>query len=733
MSYAFNFVNLPSPHCALRPLAQAAAALCLAASLPALAQQVTPAVPVPEQTMLGVSVTAGRDATTEGSGSYTTGVSNTATKLNLSLRETPQSVSVLTRQQIDDLGITTLDDAVQSITGLVMQKGNFTGDSGSFSARGFPVDNILLDGLPTSLGANNTFNGDNDDLAIYDRIEVVRGATGLTTGSGTPSAAINLVRKRPTATPQASFSASVGSWSNYRLEADAANALNAAKTLRGRIVVTVQDKKDFVDVLHGRNHQLYGVIEADLRPDTTLTVGAHYRKTDNDGVTTGVVTAADGRFLNLPRSTYLGSDFDGWRQTDKTIFAELEHRFGNGWKAKLSATRKTPEIDTTFSGINRRGDTLRFNSQSYRAEVANTSYDAYASGSYSLFGREHELTVGASHRRSSKNSYGGWAPYSWGAAAPVLDPFHWDAGSVARPVINYAQWHTASITEQSGVYAGTRLRLADPLSLVLGGRVSWYKDDAGYSVAREFTPYAGVVYDLDKQHSVYASWTEIFQPQASTDANAQPLKPISGTNYEAGVKGEYFGGALNASAAVFQIRQQNRGVDDLAGPNPCPGSTWGYCQRASGEVRSEGVELDVAGALTPDWQLSAGFTYVKAKFTRDSDPANIGKDFNSRYPRQQLKLATSYRLSGAAQGWRVGASVYGQGATESSDGTYHLRQGRYAIVGLNAAWQIDSRAELRLNVNNALDKHYYQSIYSDVFGNLVGAPRNLMLTLNYKL
>ena len=149
-------------------------------------------------------------------------------------------------------GVFSAADAVQSITGLVMQKGNFTGDSGSFSARGFPIDNILFDGLPTSLGANGTFNGDNDDLAIYDRIEVVRGATGLMTGSGTPSAAINMVRKRPTATPQASFSASVGSWSNYRLEADAANALNEAKTLRGRIVVTVLTRS-VVDGMHGRN------------------------------------------------------------------------------------------------------------------------------------------------------------------------------------------------------------------------------------------------------------------------------------------------------------------------------------------------------------------------------------------------------------------------------------------------------------------------------------------------
>ncbi len=701
-----------------------------------LRQQTAPApaaAAAVEQTMASVIVTAERPATTEGTGSYTSGLANTATKMNLSLRDTPQSVSVLTRQRIDDLGITTLDDAVQNITGLVMQKGNYAGDSGSFGARGFAIDNMMFDGVPTSLGTNASFNADNDDLAIYDRIEVVRGAAGLTTGTGTPSAAINMVRKRPTAAPQVLLSVSAGSWDNYRGQLDAAGPLNAAGTLRGRVVATAQDKKNFYDVVRERSHQLYGIVEADLAPRTTLSVGLHYRKGDSDGLSVGVPTAADGSFLDLPRSTYLGNDFDYWNQTDKTAFAELEKRFDNRWRAKLALTHKTPELATTMSGLNRIAGKLYQNSQSYKADNAQTSYDAYATGPFALFGRQHELTFGLSHRKALKSSYGGWGATSWSDRDPLVDPFHWDSAAVAAPAIDYAQWSTKSTTRQSGVFGAARLRLSDPLSLIVGARLSWYKDDAGYSVSREVTPYAGVVFDLDKQHSVYASWTEIFQPQGANDADMKPLKPISGTNYEAGVKGEYFDGALNASAALFQIRQQNRAVDDLAGPNPCPGSRWGYCQRAAGEVRSEGVEFDVAGALAPNWQLAAGYTYVSAKYTKDAVAANIGKAFDSKYPAHQLKLSSTYQMGGAWRQWRVGASLYGQSAVRGLGEGYRVEQKRYAVAGLNLGYQVDAKTDLRLNVSNLFDKRYYQSVYSDVFGNLYGAPRGVALTLNHQL
>lgn len=693
----------------------------------------TPVPANPEQTMAGVTVMAGRDATTEGSGSYTSAGANTATRLNLSLRDTPQSVSVLTRQQIDDLGLVTLDDAVQNITGLVMQKGNFTGDSGGFGARGFPIENMMFDGVPTSLGTNGTFNADNDDLAIYDRIEVVRGAAGLTTGTGTPSAAINLVRKRPTALPQVLLSVSAGSWSNYRGQLDASGPLNQAKTLRGRVVVSAQDKKNFYDIVHERNHQVYGVIEADLSRQTLLSLGFHYRNSDDRGVPVGVVMAPDGTDLGLPRSTYLGNDFDAWRQTDKTWFAELEQRFDNGWRARLALTHKSPEIATTFSGLNYVGAKLYQDTQSYQAENAQTSYDLYATGPLVLFGRKHELMLGASHRNALKNSFGGWADYAWSDRGPLVDPRHWNAGVVAEPAINHSQWGTRSYIKQSGLYAAARLRPLDTLALILGTRLSWYQDDAGFKVTHKVTPYAGVVLDLDAHHSVYASWTQVFQPQGENDINQRPLKPITGTNYEAGVKGEYFGGALNASAAVFQIRQQNRATDDLSGPSPCPGSQWGYCRRASGEVRSEGIELDASGELRPDWSVAGGYTYVAAKYNQDSDPANIGKVFDSKYPAHQLKLSTSYRLPGALQQWRLGASLYGQSSTYGKSDSFYVGQGRYLVAGLNLGYRIDASTDLRVNVSNLFDKHYYQSVYSEVFGNLYGAPRSLMLTLNHQL
>ena len=691
-------------------------------------------------TLAPVTVTAGteRSGTTEGSGSYTTGNMNTATKLALSLRETPQSVSVLTRQQIDDQGLATLDDALQNITGLVVQKGYHVGDSGNFSARGFTLSNLLLDGVPISTGANGTFNADNDALDIYDRVEVVRGATGLTTGAGTPSAAVNLVRKRPTAEPRGSISVGAGSWDNYRLALDASGPLNQAGTLRGRAVATVQDADKFYDAAHDRNHQLYGILEADLTPDTMATLGFHYRKVDNDGILPALPTDPDGGFLpGLSRSTNLINDFDYWKQTDRTLFAELSHRFSSGWQAKATAVWKRPEQDMVFTGLYYNGGVLRQSTQRYRLDNEQDSYDLSLDGPFSLFGRTHELMLGASHRTHDNLNWGGWAAYSWTAAGPEVDPYHWDSSATSRPEIDMTRWGVDMTTRQKAVYAATRLNIADPLKIILGTRINWYRhdnhrNDTRYKVNQEITPYLGAIYDLDDRHSAYASWTEIFEPQGSYDRSGRLLDPITGTNYEAGIKGEYFEGRLNASLAVFLVRQQNRAVDDLSGPNPCPGSTWGYCKRASGEVESKGVELEVGGALTPDWQIMAGYTYVAAKFTKDADASNVGRLFDPSLPRHQLKLTTSYRLPNAFSQWRIGGSLYAQDRVKSNIDT-RIQQPGYAIVGLNAAYRLTPQTEFRLNVNNVFDKRYYQSLGWDGGGNMFGTPRNFMVTVNYTL
>ena len=649
---------------------------------------------------------------------------------------------MLTREQIDVLGLTTLDQAVQNVTGLVVQKGDLVGESGSFSARGFAIDSLLLDGLPTSLGGNGTANPDNEDLAIYDRMEVVRGASGLTTGSGNPSAALNLVRKRPTATPQGSLQASIGSWDNYRLQLDGSNALNEAKTLRGRAVASVQDKRNFYDTAHDRNGQLYGILEADLSPDTLLTVGAHWRRIYDTGLYTRLPLAADGSFLDVPRSANLANAFDHWGQTTQTAFVELEQQLAGGWRAKLSAVQRWQDVDMTFSGLSRIGGSLYQNTQAYVIDNRQTSLDVNASGPFSLLGREHEAAFGLSHRRLKYDSNGGWSSYAWTSSGPLVDPYNWNAYAVAQPAIDMSAWRLRFDTRQTGAYAVARWHLAEPLKLITGLRADGYerlshqtKTNAAplkYDPGHQLTPYGGLIFDLDDRHSVYASWTRIFQPQTAYDMNGTVLDPITGTNLEAGVKGAYFGGRLNASVAVFQIKQRNRATDDTGGPNPCPGSSFGYCQRASGEVESQGIETEIGGELLPGWQIAAGYAYVSAKYTKDSDPANIGELFSPNYPRHQFKMTTAYRLPGEWHRWRTGASLYVQNTTVSSYGDT-IRQKGYALVGLNASYDISRQATVRLNIDNLFDKHYYQGLGWSTGGNQPGAPRSFGVTLDYRL
>ncbi|MDR1934709.1 MAG: TonB-dependent receptor plug domain-containing protein, partial [Candidatus Accumulibacter sp.] len=165
---------------------------------------------------ISVSAQAENSGVSEGSHSYTTPVMNTATKLPLSIRETPQSVTVITRQRVEDQNLVTINDVMQNTPGIAITASGPQRDR--FNARGFSIDNITFDGLPISLGQ---YGGDAllADMAIYDRIEIVRGAAGLTQGAGNPSAAINLVRKRPTRDPYLSVDGYAGNWDRYGLTA----------------------------------------------------------------------------------------------------------------------------------------------------------------------------------------------------------------------------------------------------------------------------------------------------------------------------------------------------------------------------------------------------------------------------------------------------------------------------------------------------------------------------------
>lgn len=692
-----------------------------------------------------INVAAGGAAagTTEGSGSFTSKSMSTATKLSLSQRETPQAVTVMTRERLEEQGLKTLNDVVQNTPGMTLRR--FGPERASYFSRGFDVTNVMYDGLPVSLdGSHLSQDLLSTDSAVYDRIEVVRGAAGLTTGAGNPSAAINLIRKRPTKEAQVIINTSVGSWDRYRAEIDAGGPLSADGSLRARGVLAYQDHGSYIDRNNTKRTLMYGIVEKDFGHATTLTLSAmHQRDNTKGNGFTGLPVASDGSSLNLPRSTSYANDWEFWNKATNSVFAGLEHRFDNRWKMNLSAYRNWAEIDMLGHYLSLDMTTNKYiqrGARNYHDEQQG-SYDIYATGPFNLLGREHQLVVGASQRnlRFDGETKQGVIINS------DMDLYNWDPSSIPNPNIELAGWLDVNLKQKS-TYATTRLNVTDKLKVILGGRLDWYDYSnyytvlaiapANYKITRQMTKYAGLVYDLDAHHSVYASYTDIFKPQNYYDVNNVLLDPIKGKNYEIGIKGAYFDGNLNASLAIFRMDQENRSkrVDNILACSTYPTA----CYEAAGLVRSQGIDVEIQGALTPHWQVGAGYTYTEAKYVKDADPTKIGTWFDTDVPRHLFKASTLYKFAGDLQKWRIGGSLYWQNAIynegKNSNGTlFKTEQKSYALVDLVIGYKATRNMDIRLNINNIFDKTYYNSFANTPAfpSSVYGDPRNFMLNVNY--
>lgn len=694
-----------------------------------------------------VTARAERSAATEGTGSYTAQAMRTATPLALSMRETPQSVSVVTSQQIEDRGLVSLSDAVQAAPGLTVTK--WGGERYRFSSRGFEINNLMVDGLPVEYEEAALSTG---ALSMYDRVEVMRGAAGLTEGAGTPGGSINLVRKRPTRSFQGTATASAGSWSSGSGSLDLGGPLNEAGTLRGRSVLSYEDKGSFTQDTRSKRSLFYGILEADLSPETTLSLGASYSNEDNPGADwNGLGTWPDGRFLPFSRSTRMSPSWSFWDKKSTTLFADLEHRLGNGWKARLAATAIDSEMHMlgTFlrqATLDSAGQPLyTLGGGGYDYGRTQRSLDAQLSGQFNALGRAHDLVLGASHRRSRWDDVGGGATLNGNFTLASFNPLDWDPRSVPLPRVGeFGLWRRKADMTQSSVYGMGRLALGESTKLVLGARLDWYErnqvqydgatpyGETHQKASRKFTPYAGLVHTLNENYSAYASATRIFNPQSYETPGGGTLAPQSGTNFEMGLKGEFLDGRLNASAAIFQIDLSNL-------PDALPASACGEritsCYQSAGKVRSRGVEFEIGGEPRPGWQLAASYTYASAKRVAPASgysPAGsytVGDRYATNFPSHLLKLMTTHRLPGPLQRWTVGGSLQLKSAISSPWGVH---QGGHALAGLHASYAVSRQLDISLNVNNLFDRHYYGSIGADNGPNFFGDPRNLLLTARYR-
>lgn len=667
---------------------------------------------------IAVKSTAVGDAPTERSGDYTVRRSGSATGLDLSLRQTPQSVSVVTRSQMDDFRLDSVNEVLDATPGIVVEKTET--DRTYYTARGFDITNFQVDGigLPFAYGL---VDGDLD-TAVYDRVDVIRGANGLMSGTGNPSATINHVRKRPTAARQAAVGLAVGSWNDKRIDADISGPFPAGGGVRGRLVAAAQDKDSHLDRYRHRKGVVHGVVEVDVGDRSLLTFGHTQQQNRPKGVMWGALPLfhSDGTPTAYERSTSTAASWSYWNTDTAISFAEALHELDNGWRATAVLTHKKVRGRSKLFyvyGTPDRQTGQGLAAYPSRYELDNTQHiaDLRASGPLHLAGRRHELLVGASVARSNLDAK---SMHGVGVGTPVPDLATWN-GDYPEPEFSVDGGGSSFVDRQRTLYAAARIDASDRLKLVAGANLTSIDSrGASYGASRasserKTSPYVGAIVDLGRDWSVYASRSAIFKPQSELDASLNRLAPATGTNVELGAKTELLEQRLNASMAVFRTRQ-----DGLASQVDFVN---GIAIHEAVDTIAQGFELELAGALTDRLRVNAGYTQLSLE---DRD----GRDVRTYTPRRMLRVSTTYRVP-ALDRLKVGAALKWRSATHRDEaGGIVVRQPAYALVDLMARFDFTDKVSATLNLDNLTDRRYLTSLYWSQ--GYYGAPRSGSVSVN---
>jgi outer membrane receptor for ferric coprogen and ferric-rhodotorulic acid len=668
---------------------------------------------------------------TEGTDDYGVKTQRTATRLPLSQRETPQSVSVVTRAQIEDFQLNDINALLTTVPGVSVFAGET--DRVYYSARGFDIQTFQIDGIgqPFSFGIQTG----SIDTAIYDRIEVVRGAPGLLSPTGNPSALINFIRKRPYRELKASASAQYGSFDALRLDADVSVPLTSDGSIRARAVGAYADSDSYLDRYKLRRWTGYGIVEADLGPNTVLSAGYGHQDHKSRGAMWGALPLyyTDGGRIDYDRSANYAPDWSSWNVTDRQIFGDLTHNMGNGWTAKLSVLRKaTDEANTLFYVTGNPNRTTGLGITSYPGaflgDTRNLTIDAYTGGPVTVAGRQHDVMFGVTRGAERYRQYSSYDNASIGVSLPLSTFLE---GNFARP--NFPTNYDLSLdthTRRETVYGLVRVNLADPFKVMLGGNYTHatsagrsYGDPTAYDHKR-FLPFVGATYDLTGAISAYASYATIFNPQTQFDAQNRLLDPIEGDNIEAGLKGAWFGGRFNASAAVFQARQKNTaeasGFDAVLGRTTYVGV----------DATSQGIELEVGGNPVEGLQVTGGFTTMRVR--GDDDQA-----VRTFVPRNTARLNLTYSPP-PLPALKLGASMQYQSRfyyvtpnRSTTTGEFiRLDQGNYALVDLMARYELTPQVAVSANLRNVTNAKYLMALTFDQ--SRYGPPRSILGTISVR-
>lgn len=676
-----------------------------------------------------------------------------ASKMELTLRETPQSVSVITREALEARQVITLGQALEMSAGVTQYSGNgpFAGQP-SFgfnqtTIRGIAIDD-LYDFRDDGFVSGSYYQV--PDLAIYDRLEVVKGANSILYGRGSAGGLINRVRKKPLAGSHADLQLSVGSFDTYRADADLTGPLTASGALRGRLVAAYQDEGTFVDGPESQRTVVAPSLDVDLSARTRLLLQALYQGEDIIP-NTGVPLRAAGTNYDaprVPRRQYNGLvTREPYTWETKSANAQLEHEIGDRWLATLrlaSSAIDTPiQVDAYAYGfregddpdtvgiVERRGDTSIIGSD-YAIDREIWSGELQLSGGFSVAGRDVNATFGIDHNQNEYarrgiyyNNSGFYAP---GADGNLYDGI-FNPADRSDPLVGS---RFGGDPRSTGFYAQGQIHATERLKVLLGARY----DDVelrsfnGATKDREnvsdLTGRIGVTYDLSALVSVYGLYAQSFNPVLfDTGADGQLLDPETGEVFEIGAKSDWFDSRLGVTAAVYRIDRNDIPIDADVSPGQTPYSV------SSGLQRSDGFEVEINGQPLPGWDIALAYNRVDSEFKDPRDPFfGIQPGGTADW---QLGLFTRYEIqNGPLRGLGFGATAFAiddRGVSTSRPGTIP----GYERFDLHASYRGWKAVDVSLVVRNVTDEVYIEGADRPTAYAQFGSPTAAMLSVRYHL
>ena len=685
---------------------------------------------------------------TEHSKKYKKEKSSQATKMNLTLKETPQTVTTVTQQRIQDQGLTTIAEVMQQVAGVSI--GYNDSERPNYNVRGFSVDNIQIDGIASSYSgvSGSVIAMPVFDTAVYDHIEVLKGVNGLNTGLGEPSASINMVHKRPEQAFKAKVGASYDTFDGRRFTGDITGGLLADDKLNARLIVATSQGGTGKNNYDKDTKTISGALTSKITDQTQLTVGIDYQDDNPKGLGGGVpIFYSDESKTDFSSKDNFGSmDWVRWQRKLQNSYVYLDHKFNDDWKARVAFSRQDldafAKTSYAYNGnLNRDGTGLSYSHWASEGDLNQNTYDITVNGLFNLFNREHQIVFGFNGWEREANEYGlSYPVYSANNIIQDIEQFYGKASPDFKPQRTGVDKSTD--TKMLGSFINARWNITDPFKLFTGIRLSdWDTKTKNFNNGKLTSitskqqqssiliPYVAVTYDIFPSSTVYASYTEIFKPQSNLDIDGNFLDPVTGSNTELGLKNSYFNNRLDLNAAIYYAKKDNV-AEQIAGTG-VNGIEARY--RAVKGAETKGFEIEALGQLNDAWTLSFGYAYNN---TKDA----TGNKINTANPQQMAKLNTNYQFTGDLAGLRVGGSLnwYGPSydfinmGTRTAPRLIKAEQKNYVITSLYGAYDLNDKASISLNINNLFDEQYYTRIIANYKTGYMGDGRSAVVALNYK-